>query len=41
MPDGLLENTLDEQHFSLADVHVAHTWQESGKMVGKVVIDVV
>lgn len=38
---GRLVPLLDEQRFSLADAHAAHTLQESGKMVGKVVIDVV
>lgn len=39
--EGRLVPLLDDQRFSLADAYAAHTLQESGKMVGKVVIDVV
>lgn len=37
---GQLKPLLDEHRYNLADAHAAHDAQESGKVVGKVVIDI-
>jgi NADPH:quinone reductase-like Zn-dependent oxidoreductase len=39
--EGKVKPLLDSRHYGLADVHAAHDAQESGNIIGKLVIDIV
>lgn len=39
--EGKLKPLLDEKRYALADAHAAHDAQQAGKMLGKIVIDVI